>query len=54
VDEKEIKILEKRSVTECLEELLDLPLFMKTLMNSKGNIPSYIHYENINILYHFF
>ena len=54
VDEKEIKILEKKSVTECLEELSDIPLFMKTLMNSKENIPSYIHYENINILYHFF
>ena len=55
VDEKkEIKIIEKKGFTECLNEIMDLKQFIQTLIISKVNIPSYINYENIIILYHFF
>ena len=53
-NENEIKISKIKGVTECLEELDDLRQFIDTLINSKDNIPSYINYENIIILYHFF
>jgi len=53
-NENEIIISKSKGVTECLEELDELRIFIDTLTNTKDSIPSYINYENIIILYHFF
>ena len=42
-----------KGVTESIGELVDLKLFIKSLMNSKEKIPSCIHYENIINIYHY-